>query len=159
MRPLRLASAFMLVAAVMASPAAAQRVVHGENSTFISPAVKLGWAVQRGASEADALVIIRIIADASYRAVRVDGVDPFTKDRKVLVGARPLDRETDLAIERAQFADHPSTEFHFFGSSEDAAANQVLLTVFYLGVPDTTPEFFDRRAVEAYLAHALQNRQ
>ncbi len=76
--------------------------------------------------------------------IRVDGVDPFTKDRKVFVAARPLDRETDLAIPRAQFADHPSTEIHFFASAEDAAANKPKLTVFYLGVPDTTPEFAAR---------------
>src|SRR5688572_15863094 len=95
------------------SPAAAQQAVHGENSIFTSPSVKLGWAVKRGPSEVETLVVVRVISDGSHRAVRVDGVDPFTKDRKVFVSARPLERETDLSIPRASFADHPSTEFHF----------------------------------------------
>src|SRR5215213_654896 len=105
--------------------ALAQNTVHGADSLFVSPALKLAWAVQRGASEIETRVIVRIVAlDPSYRFVRLDGVDPFTKDRKMFVPMRPLDRETDLAIPRAQFSDHPSTEFHFFASAEDAAANK-----------------------------------
>jgi hypothetical protein len=148
---------FIALAAALHGPATAQEArVHGENSTFISPTVKLSWAVKRGPSEAETLVIVRVIAaDAGYRVVSVDGVDPFTKDRKVFVAARPLDREADLSMSRAQFADHPSTEFHFFTSAADAAANKPKLKVFYLGVPDTTPEFPDRKAAEAYLDKML----
>ena len=155
---LRSTAALGLLAMLLMLPAAAQQAVHGENSIFTAPTVRLGWAVQRGASEADALVIIRIIADPRYRTVRVDGVDPFTNDRKVFVAARPLDRETDVAIPRARFADHARTEFHFFESIENAAANRAALTVFYLGVPDTTPEFLGQREVEAYLENALKAR-
>jgi hypothetical protein len=147
----RLFGVLALIAALLASPATAQQVVHGENSIFTSPAVKLAWAVTRGASEAETLVIVRVIAEATYRAIRVDGVDPFTKDRKAFVAARPLESKTDLSIPRAEFADHPSTEFHFFNSMDDAAVNRVALTIFYLGVPDTTPEFPGQREAEAYL--------
>lgn len=150
--------ASIALAAALLSPAAAQETrVHGENSIFASAGVKLGWAVKRGASETDTLVIVRAIAaDAGYRVISVEGVDPFTKDRKMFVAARPLDGATDLAIPRAQFADHPSSEFHFFASAADAAANKPKLTVFYLGVPDTTPEFADQAAAEAYLEKMLK---
>ena len=95
-----------LFGVLLVSPLAAQDTrVHGENSTFTSPSVKLSWAVKRGASEADTLVVIRIVADASHRFIRLDGVDPFTKDHKVFATARPLERETDIAIPRAEFAD------------------------------------------------------
>jgi hypothetical protein len=154
--------ALALTAALALSPVAtsAQQVVHGADSTFIAPTVKLAWVVRRGASESETLVVIRVIAvDASYRFIRVDGVDPFTKDRTVFVAARPLDRAADVAIPRAQFADHPSTEFHFFASAEEAAANRAALTVFYLGVPDTTPEFRDQRETEAYLDRILRDKK
>jgi hypothetical protein len=133
------------IAMLLASPAAAQLAVHGENSIFVSPTVKLGWAVKRGASEIETLVIVRVIA-----------MDPFSKDRKVFVTARPLERETDIAIPRAQFADHLSTEFHFFSSADDVTANHAALIVFYLGVPDTTPEFAGQAEAEAYLAQMLR---
>ena len=148
--------ALVLGAALALLPAAApaQDVVHGADSLFVSPTVKLAWVVRRGATEADTLVVVRI-ADAAYRLVRVDGIDPFTRQHKIFVATRPLDRETDVAIPRAQFADHPSTEFRFFASAEDAAADKAKLTVFYLGVPDTTPEFAGQREAEAYLARML----
>lgn len=158
----RLTAVAVAVAAAFAlSPGAtrAQDIVHGADSLFVSPAVKLAWAVRRGASEAETLVIIRVIADASHRFIRLDGVDPFTKDRKVFVAARALERETDLAIPRAQFADHPSTEIHFFASANDAAASQPALTVFYLGVPDTTPEFARAGEAEAYLDRMLREKR
>lgn len=144
----------LALAVTLLSGAAHAQAVHGADSVFVSPTVRLAWAVRRGASEAETLVVVRIIAAEAYRFIRLDGVDPFTKDRKVLA-ARPLDRHTDLAIPRAQFADHPSTEFHFFQNTDDATANKPKLTVFYLGVPDTTPEFPGQREAEAYLEHAL----
>ena len=146
-----------LIGLLLASPLAAQETrVHGENSTFTSPSVKLSWAVRRGASETDTLAIVRVIADAGHRFIRLDGVDPFSKDRKVFVAAHPFDGATDLAVPRANFADHPSTEFHFFASAEDAAANKPKLTVFYLGIPDTTPEFARAGEVDAYLDRMLR---
>jgi hypothetical protein len=152
---------FLIVALMLmsAGTAPAQDVVHGADSLFVSPTVKLAWAVRRGTSEADTLVIIRVVpAGAAYRALRVDGVDPFTKEHKVFVAARALVGETDVAIPRAAFADHPSTEFRFFASTEAAAANAPTLTVFYLGVPDTTPEFPGQREADAYLERMLKSR-
>ena len=148
-----------LMLALSTLAARAQDVVHGADSLFVSPTVKLAWAVRRGGSEADTLVIIRVVpAGADYRALRVDGIDPFTKEHKVLVAARALAGETDVAIPRAAFADHPSTEFRFFASDEAAAANVPKLTVFYLGVPDTTPEFSGQREADAYLERMLKSK-
>ncbi len=149
----------LAIAATLALPPAvtrAQEVVHGADSLFVSPSVKLAWVVKRGPSETETLVVIRVIAEARHRIIRLDGVDPFTKDRKAFVAARPLDREADLSVPRASFADHPSTEIHFFASPEDAAANKPKLTVFYLGVPDTTPEFARAGEAEAYFDRMLR---
>jgi hypothetical protein len=151
-------SAFAIATALALSSVGthAQEVVHGADSLFVSPAVRLAWAVKRGASEAETLVVVRVIADPSHRFIRLDGVDPFTKDRKVLVAARRLEGGTDLSIPRASFTDHPSTEFHFYARAEDAAANKPTFTVFYLGVPDTTPEFARAGEAEAHLDRMLR---
>jgi hypothetical protein len=132
-------------------------VVHGADSIFSGSGVKLAWAVRRGTSEAETSVVIRAIpADVSYRFIRVDGVDPFTQDRKVFVATRQLDRQLDLIVPRAAFADHPSTEFRFFASAGDAEADRPKLTVFYLGVPDTTPEFVGESEIDGYLGQMLR---
>ena len=86
----------------------------------------------------------------------VDDVDQLALRQHVAALTRPLEGETDLSIPRASFADHPSTEFHFFARGEDATANKPKLTVFYLGVPDTTPEFARAGEAEAYFDRLLR---
>ena len=140
----------MLVAGAALAQAPAR--IHGESSEFAHPTLKLVWAVQRGATEDATTVVIRLVNSAgAYRTVRVDGVDPFTKDRVQLVTARDLGAMADLRILRSRFAAHPSAEIHLYRSAADERENRPALTVFYLGVPDTTPEFADAQRMEAYL--------
>ena len=47
----------------------------------------------------------------------------------------------DVRVPRAHFADFPRTELRLFASATPAPADAPELVVFYLGVPDTTPEF------------------
>jgi hypothetical protein len=55
-----------------------------------------------------------------------------------------------VRIPRGSFADFPRTEWQFLGSGKEPR-----LTVFYLGVPDTTPEFADEARLDAYLEERL----
>ncbi len=127
------------------------------DSLFARADLKLGWAVDRSASEDQATVVIRLLNVAGVvEAVRVaDGVDPY-QHRVVLVDPRPFASETDLSIARSKFADHPSAEIHLFANENAALANNPALTVFYLGVPDTTPELPTAEGVRAYLDHMLK---
>jgi hypothetical protein len=139
-----------------AGSAAAQNSVHGATSEFAGPTLKLVWAVRKGATEDSTEVVIRAVNVAgAYRWLRVDGVDPFSKTRVILTAARPFGRETDLVIPRVQFADHPSAEIHLFRTEDDLRADRPALTVFYLGIPDTTPEFTKGAEADAHLARML----
>lgn len=157
MKPLPTGLCAVALSLLLAAPVAAQTIVHGANSQFAGAGVKLAWAVDRGTSEDKATVVIRLLNIArTYRFLRVDGVDPFTKDRVVLVEPRPLDAQTDLAILRSRFADHPSAEIHLFATEDALKANAPATTVFYLGVPDTTPELPTGEGVRAYFDRMLQ---
>ena len=148
----RYALCLTVAAAMWASAAAAQSVVHGADSLFSSPTVRLAWGVLKGKTEADTQVVIRVANVAGeYRFLRVDGVDPFTKARVVFVEELPLDKTADVAISRAKFADHPSTELHLFRDEAAMRAKRAATVVYYLGVPDTTPEFASRDTLDAYL--------
>ena len=151
-----IAAALAVLALRGAGAAEAQTSVHGATSEFAHPTLKLVWAIRKDATEDATDVVIRAanVADA-YRWVRVDGVDPFSKARVVLVASRPFERQADLVIRRAKFADHPSAEIHLFRTEDDLRAERPALTVFYLGVPDTTPEFTRAEAVDAHLARML----
>lgn len=156
--PLARALILVLLAALAASARAqAPETIHGENSEFRSPTVRLVWGVLRGSTEETTQVVIRVIDSAdTYAQVRVDGVDPFTKARTTQVPLQPLGRQVDAAIPRARFAAHPSTEVVLFRTAADAQANRPALVVYYLGVPDTAPEFADRAALEAHLARMAE---
>jgi hypothetical protein len=133
-----------------------QTRIHGADSLFVSLAVKLAWAVLKGKTEADTTVVIRVVnVTGDYRFLSVDALDPFTKDRAVLDRGRRFDRTTDLSIVRARFADHPSAEISLFRTEDGLRQNKPELVVYYLGVPDTTPEFQSADAMNAYLDKML----
>jgi len=156
----RLAALIFAIAMSAPTALAAEQpatVVHGADSQFSNATVKVAWVVRKGASEESTQVVIRLVNVAeSYRWIRLDGVDPFSKARIAFVPARPLESRIDLVVPRKAFADHPSAEIQLFRSEADALADRPALTIFYLGVPDTTPEFANTDDAERYLAH-LEN--
>ncbi|MEO5764500.1 MAG: hypothetical protein ABIR52_04255 [Casimicrobiaceae bacterium] len=127
--------------------------VHGVADAFAQPGVALAWGVLRGKSEADALVVVRVETSApDYALVAADGIDPFTQQRKAIQQPIRASSSVDLRIARAHFAQFPRTEFRFFAGGSAAAPS---LTLYFLGVPDTTPEFATEEALSRYLAARL----
>jgi hypothetical protein len=156
---MRLAACLALSLAVLAvgNLVRAQEKVHGANSVFLAPTVRIAWAVRKGTGEDTTLVFIRVVNSvAQYRQVRLDGVDPFSNSRKTLVPTRPLDERVDLSVPRSQFVDYPSSEIRLYGDEATTGDRSPDLTVYYLGIPDTTPEFASAREAEAYLDKALR---
>ena len=125
---------------------------HGKIDVFAAPGVALAWAVARGADEAGTFVVIRIAADsAAIGALSVTGSDPFTKAERVWMRPTNFSGRVDVRLARAGFADFPRTELRFYPAGAELPAAKPLLTVFYLGIPDTTPEFNDTSRLDAYL--------
>jgi hypothetical protein len=156
----RLGASVLLVLASLVAPgprAIAQggRPVHGENATFAGHGVVMAWAVLRGPSEAATRVVLRIApAGGDYVAVSVDGIDPFSQRREEVAALRPLARPVDIQAARSTFADLPRREVHLY-TAGDRASGRPSLTVYFLGVPDTTPEFASEAALRKYLEETL----
>ena len=122
--------------------------MHGASDAFAGDGVAIVWGVLRGASEESTVVVLRLAADARrYSSVEVAGVDPFTRDTKIRLAASALGAGLDVRLPRAGFADLPRTELRFSGAQS--------LVVYYLGIPDTAPEFASAAALEAHLAARL----
>jgi hypothetical protein len=119
--------------------------VHGASDTFAADGVAIAWGILRSANEEGTLVVVRVAADAKrYSRIEVAGVDPFTRETKIRLPASALAGSLDLRLPRSGFTDHPRTELRFSGAAP--------LVVYYLGIPDTTPEFTSAAALEAHLA-------
>jgi hypothetical protein len=149
----------LCVAAAIAMPVPAAepaREVHGSADVFAAPGIALAWGILRGASDATTTVVVRIAADpAQYASVAIAGRDPFTQQAKPLLPATPTTRAIDLRVPRAHFAEFPRTELLLYDSAAPAQSATPKLVVFYLGVPDTTPELASEAALESYLAERI----
>ena len=147
----------ILALALLGWPAvAAAQEVHGQDSLFAAPGVAIAWGVLRSTAEAETQVVVRIAGRGeAYRFVSVEAVDPFTRERQPVLDGRPLGDQVDVRSPRAGFADFPRREIHLYRTAEDLRARRPTLTVYYLGVPDTTPEFTTEAALTTYLASAL----
>lgn len=146
----------MIVWVLLALPLLAQGpALHGADSVFAAPGVSIVWGVLRAPAEEQTAVVIRVGNPAGrYAYLSVEGVDPFSGRRAVLVEGAPLGAHADIRSPRAGFADLPRREIHLYASRADLEAGRPGLTVYYLGVPDTTPEFTTEAALEAHLAGA-----
>lgn len=160
----RVAAAFLLLAGLglaipLPQPAEAAdpaRAAHGSADVFTAPGVALAWGILRGASEASTLVVLQIVAERDvFATATVVGIDPFAQKEQVLLPLTPVSARIELRVPRAQFADHPRTELRLYGSAGATPADAPKLVVFYLGVPDTTPEFASEAALESYLAQRI----
>lgn len=148
-----LGAALALAACITAGAQAQSRAEHGSSDVYAAPGVSIVWGVERGATEADAVVVIRVATDAAtYPWLAVWGVNPFTQAATPFQRAIAVERSVDVRVPRTRFADHPRTEFRLYATQDAAQSDAANLTVFYLGVPDTTPEFVDRAKLDASLA-------
>ena len=149
--------ALALVLLVMPTPARGQGMeIHGENSVFVGHGVAIAWGVLKGATEEQSQVIARIVpAGEGFAAVRIEGVDPFTQNRHVFIDGRPLRDRLDVRTPRGTFADFPRREILLYRTDADWKARTATVTIFYLGLPDTTPEFISEAALSTYLDEAL----
>jgi hypothetical protein len=151
--------ACLTLAGVAAAPAAAadpQREIHGMADAYAGQGVALAWAILHGANEAATVVAMRIIADPDrYPIVAATGSNPFSQRAEPLLRPTPNAGGVDLRVARAHFADFPRTELRFYESVAAARSDTPRLVVYYLGVPDTTPEFATEANLEAYLADRI----
>jgi hypothetical protein len=152
-----LCAVLLLAGLVLASGAAvhgaeAPREVHGMSDAFAAPGVAMAWGVVRGASETATVVVARIvIGPATYPWLAVTGGDPFTQRKEPLLAATRSVGVIDVRTPRSHFADFPRTELRLYESAAAAQQDVPALVVFFLGVPDTTPEFATEDKLQAYL--------
>jgi hypothetical protein len=148
-----------LLGAVWAGPLSAAEMVHGENSEFAGRGVAMVWAILKAPVEEQSQVVVRIARlDPAYVSISIDGVDPFDQRRREVLGRTRLGEVFETRIARGTFADFTRREFHLY-TAQDEQARVPSLTVYYMGVPDTAPEFLTESALSAYLTDALRKVQ
>ena len=132
------------------------REVHGSADAYAGDGLALVWGVLRGPDEASTVVALRIVAAPErYPLLAVVGRNPFSQQTKALLPPTSTKGGVDLRVARSHFPDFPRTELRFYGSAAAAQADSPQLVVYFLGVPDTTPEFTSEARLSAYVSDRI----
>ncbi len=157
------ATAILLALMALAAPGVARAQapqLHGADTVLIAPTVTIIWGVLRDPKQELALAVARVINSARrYDFVTLEAVDPFSGRRATVAAAVPLNDQAELRSPRGSYADYPRREFHFYRSAADLRAKRPLLTVYYVSLPDTTPELRSEAALQAWFSLALNQRR
>jgi hypothetical protein len=133
---------------------------HGADSTFEIEGLVLMWAIWRGPDEGSTQVVLDIVKSSSaadrYRFYSVMAVDPFTGESRPEVQAQPLAAENRVLRARPDFQIFSARRILFFADEPTTTGGPAELTVYYQGVPDTSPEFSELGELEAYFDGVLQ---
>ncbi len=147
----------------LAGPGAARAQapeLHGADSVFVSPTATIIWGVLSDPKQEHVLAVARVINTARrYEFVTLVAMDPFSGRRTTVVEGVALNDQVDLRSPRGSYADYPRREFHLYRTAGDLRAKRPALIIYYLGLPDTTPELHSQAALEAWFSLALNQRR
>ena len=131
--------------------------VPGGDAVFVGRGVAISWGVVRGPDEARTMVVVRIERldpAAPWRLASIEAVDPFTREREWVRLALDLRASGVVTVEmpREGFLAKPTRRILFYADAAAVQANRPGLTVFYVSIPDTVPEFASRAELDDHFA-------
>jgi hypothetical protein len=142
------------------SPALGQREFHGADSVFEKDGITILWAILKGPTEESSWVHIKIICSeesvSRFQFFSMEAEDPFSKAKEWLVRGVILEKENLVKNPRSSFNDKTSRRIIFYRNREDFLREKPMMTVFYLSVPDTSPEILLEKEMDNYFEKALE---
>lgn len=141
-----------------ASMAYCQTEQHGADSVFEKEGIVILWAILKGQDEANSWVYIRIINSGGnpFQFYSVEAIDPFSKEKEWVVKGETLQKKNVVKSIRTSFRDKTSRRILFYRSMEALEKETPDMSVFYMGVPDTSPEVLSDKEMDNYFEKALE---
>ncbi len=137
-----------------------QKEYHGADSVFRMEGITILWAILKGPDEDHSWVYLKIIypetGDHRYRLFSVEAVDPFTGKKEWVVKGEKLKKENVVRSVRASFREMTGRKILFYRDAKEVQEDRPEMTVFYMGVPDTSPELLNEKQIEDYFSKALE---
>lgn len=141
------------------SQAQGKREYHGADSIFEKEGMIMLWAILKGSTEESSWVYIKIIqtggGPASFQLFGVEAEDPFSNQKEWVVKGEAFKKENMVKSIRASFREKTARRVLFYEKAEDLLKENPAMIVYYLGVPDTSPEFMTEREIENYFEKAF----
>jgi hypothetical protein len=141
------------------SQAQGKREYHGADSIFEKEGIIILWGIFKGSTEETSWVYIKIIqtggGPAFFQLFGVEAEDPFSNQKEWVVKGVAFKKENMVKSIRASFREKTARRVLFYEKAEDLLKENPAMIVYYLGVPDTSPEFMTEREIENYFEKAF----
>ncbi len=149
---------WMVLFASEISPVFGQNEFHGADSAFEREGITILWAILKGPTEESSWVYIKIINSekSPFQIFSVEAVDPFSKEKEWVVKGERLGEENVTKGVRSSFKDKTARRILFYRSTEAFEKENPDMAVYYLGVPDTSPEILSEKEMEDYFEKAQE---
>jgi hypothetical protein len=140
------------------SPVFGQKEFHGADSVFEKEGIAILWAILKGPTEESSWVYIKIVnsGKSPFQAFSVEAVDPFSKEKEWVVKGKKLKKENLVRSNRTSFRDKTARRILFYRSEKAFEKENPDIAIYYLGVPDTSPEVLSEKEIEDYFEKALE---
>ena len=149
---------WMFLFASEISPVFGQNEFHGADSVFEREEITILWAILKGPTEESSWVSIKIVNSGKnfFHIFSVEAVDPFSKEKEWVVKGKKLEKENLVKSNRTSFRDKTARRILFYRSTEAFEKEKTDVVVYYLGVPDTSPEVLSEKEMEGYFEKAIE---
>ena len=149
---------WMVLFAWEISPIFGQTEFHGADSVFEGEGITILWAILKGPTEETSWVYIKIINSEKslFRIFSVEAVDPFSKEKEWVIKGERLTGKYVIKGVRPSFKDKTARRILLYRSAEAFQRENPDMTVYYLGVPDTSPEVLSEKEMEDYFKRAIE---
>ena len=140
------------------SPLFGQTEFHGADSVFEKEGIIILWAIFKGPNEESSWVYIKIVNSGKnpFQIFSIEAVDPFSKEKEWVVKGKKLEKENLVKGNRTSFRDKTARRIFFYRGAEAFEKENPDMTVYYLGVPDTSPEVLSEKEMEGYFEKAIE---
>ena len=148
-----------IISTVLTTPfTLAETEYHGADSVFEKEGIVILWAILKGQDEASSWVYIKIVNSGGnpYQIFSVEAIDPFSKEKEWVVKGQQLEKKNVVKSIRTSFRDKTSRRILFYQNTEALKKQTPDMAVFYMGVPDTSPEVLSEKEIGNYFEKALE---
>ncbi len=133
----------------------------GADAAFAGRGIAILWGVLRGPDESRTRVVLqveRLGPQVPWRFASIEAVDPFTGQRELVRLALNLETDPVSTVEtpREGFVAKPGRRISFYRDAGALQEGRPGLVVFYVGIPDTVPEFDSRTDLAEHFRRARE---
>jgi len=132
---------------------------HGADTVFQAEGIAIFWAILKGEDDEHSLVFINIVSTGKtaspFRKFSLQAMDPFSKEKKWVFTDKALKKNNLIKLNRASFRNLMERRFFFYKKDEPALDSRPEMTVYYMSIPDTAPEFLNESDLLSYFQEAM----